>query len=149
MSVSRTFGDPEAKIPSYGGIPGAVIAIPDIKVFKIKDEYDFIVLGSDGIYDTMKNNDILQSVVKTVDKYKGKKSVHEICAASVECIVKNSLIRLTTDNVTVIMIAFKHFKNLVKGKITKDKTEENIKNYAISFNTWVTFLTIIVIIISY
>ena len=33
LSVSRTFGDIEAKIEQYGGKPGVVVAIPDI--FKI------------------------------------------------------------------------------------------------------------------
>jgi len=43
--VSRTFGDVEAKLPKYGGIPGVVSAEPEIKTFKLTKEDDFIVLA--------------------------------------------------------------------------------------------------------
>jgi len=33
LSVSRTFGDPEAKLEFKGGNPKVVIALPEIKVF--------------------------------------------------------------------------------------------------------------------
>jgi serine/threonine protein phosphatase PrpC len=45
LSVSRTFGDIEAKLKKYGGNPNVVVAIPDIKAFRIQKEHDFIVLG--------------------------------------------------------------------------------------------------------
>lgn len=46
MSVSRTFGDIEAKLEKFGGNPKVVVAEPEIKSFKITSEHDFIVLGS-------------------------------------------------------------------------------------------------------
>lgn len=57
LSVSRTFGDAEAKITRYGGNPNVVIADPEIKSFKITKDHDFIVLGCDGIFDKMSNSD--------------------------------------------------------------------------------------------
>lgn len=45
LSVSRTFGDIEAKRAKYGGNPRVIIADPDIKAFKIHDKYDYIVLA--------------------------------------------------------------------------------------------------------
>ncbi len=45
LSVSRTFGDIEAKLPKFGGNPRVIIAEPEIKAFKIKDNYDFILLA--------------------------------------------------------------------------------------------------------
>ena len=55
LSVSRTFGDIEAKRTKYGGNPKVVIATPDIKCFKVEENYDFIVLGCDGIFDKLDN----------------------------------------------------------------------------------------------
>lgn len=56
LSVSRTFGDIEAKHPDLGGMAGVVICDPDIKVYKNgANEADFVVLGSDGIYDKLKS----------------------------------------------------------------------------------------------
>lgn len=59
LSVSRTFGDIEAKVARYGGNPNVIIAEPEIKSFKIKDEYDYILLGCDGIYDKLSNRDLV------------------------------------------------------------------------------------------
>ena len=55
LSVSRTFGDIEAKLTKYGGNPNCVIAVVDIKAFKIQDNHDFIILGCDGIFDKLTN----------------------------------------------------------------------------------------------
>jgi protein phosphatase PTC2/3 len=48
LSVSRTFGDLEAKITTLGGNPSVVVAVPEIRSFRIEDgsDCDFIVLGS-------------------------------------------------------------------------------------------------------
>ena len=53
LSVSRTFGDIEAKRRKYGGNPNVVVASPDIVSFKVEETYDFIVLGCDGIFDKL------------------------------------------------------------------------------------------------
>ena len=55
LSVSRTLGDIEAKDPRYGGNPNCVIASPDIKCFKIRSNYDFIILGCDGVFEKLDN----------------------------------------------------------------------------------------------
>lgn len=45
LSVSRTFGDVEAKEPALGGIKDVISSEPDIFSFKIDNSCDFIVLG--------------------------------------------------------------------------------------------------------
>lgn len=125
LAVSRSFGDPYSKLPLLGGKPGVITAIPEIKSFKIMADYDFIVLGSDGIFDTLSNKDIVRCALTTLQESKEGKSVHEVCAEAVECMVKNSLMRKTADNVTIVMIAFKAFKNLVKEKLGKKVVSGN------------------------
>lgn len=44
LSVSRSFGDLESKIPSLGGITGVVISEPEITEFKLEDT-DFVFLA--------------------------------------------------------------------------------------------------------
>ena len=54
LSVSRTFGDCQAKLEKYNGNPNVVIADPEIHHLSIKDEqHDFVVLGCDGIFDRL------------------------------------------------------------------------------------------------
>jgi|TARA_B110000285_G_C15122823_1_gene618251 protein phosphatase PTC2/3 len=45
LSVSRTFGDIEAKRERFGGNPNVVVATPDIMEFTIDDSMDFLLLG--------------------------------------------------------------------------------------------------------
>ena len=48
----------EAKLSKYGGIQGVVVAEPEITSFPITDSLDFIVLGCDGIFDKLNNEDV-------------------------------------------------------------------------------------------
>ena len=65
LSVSRTFGDIEAKIPRLGGNPNVIIAIPDITVTDIDSNCDFFVLACDGIFDKLNNQDTIDCVWQT------------------------------------------------------------------------------------
>ena len=48
-------------------------------------------------------------------------NIHKQTGMAVEYILKNSLLRRTLDNVTVVMISFKNFKKAVFGE---DKTQD-------------------------
>jgi protein phosphatase PTC2/3 len=63
LSVSRTFGDCMAKIERYGGNPNCIIAVPEITVFDLQPDIDFILLGSDGIFDKLENKVVQVSVL--------------------------------------------------------------------------------------
>lgn len=65
LSVSRAIGDAHAKIQQLGGNPNVVIPKPDIKKFKLNESFDFIVMGSDGLFDKQSNSDIVKSVWRT------------------------------------------------------------------------------------
>ena len=49
----------EAKLDQFGGNPNVLIAIPEIKAFKVKREHDFIIMGCDGIFDRLSNKDCI------------------------------------------------------------------------------------------
>ena len=54
LSVSRTFGDCQAKMEKYNGNPNVIIVDPEIHYLNISnDSFDFILLGCDGIFDRM------------------------------------------------------------------------------------------------
>jgi protein phosphatase 2C family protein 2/3 len=62
LSVSRTFGDIEAKFVKFGGKPGVVSAVPEISQFTIdENQADFIVLGCDGIFDRLTSVNVIDS----------------------------------------------------------------------------------------
>ena len=114
LSVSRTFGDPEAKIPKFKGNPEVVIARPEIKSFKITNEHDFILMGCDGIFDKLSNKDVVNCVWNTVEQ-QAAQNIHQLSGFAIETVLKNSLVRRSLDNVTVLMISFANFKRIVFG----------------------------------
>jgi protein phosphatase PTC2/3 len=65
LSVSRAIGDAHAKLKKLNGNPNVIISEPEIKHFKICASHDFIILGSDGLYDKMSNSDLINETWKT------------------------------------------------------------------------------------
>jgi len=114
LSVSRTFGDVEAKVERYGGNPRVVISTPDIKSFKITKDHDFIILGCDGIFDKLTNKEAIQCVWNSI-KNELALNVHQQCAVGIETILKNALMKRSLDNVTSLIIAFEEFNEAVFG----------------------------------
>ena len=132
LSVSRTFGDPEAKLAYRGGNVNVVKAEPEVHEFQISKVHDFIVMASDGVYDKMSNDDIVKCVWESCDRnkwqqnqnQKASQSVHQQCGLAVESVLKNALYRQSLDNVTVVMIGFQNFKRKVFGKSKNSEREE-------------------------
>lgn len=110
LSVSRTFGDIEAKLPRFGGNPRVIVAEPEIMSFSITNAHDFIVLGCDGIYDKLTSKDTLRASLDIIADTKSPSNIHEFCGKAAENILKESFVKRTLDNVTVVIIAFKNLK---------------------------------------
>jgi protein phosphatase 2C family protein 2/3 len=58
LSVSRTFGDVTAKFKKYGGNPKGVIVDPEIFKIVPNSKTDFIMMGSDGIFDRIESEEV-------------------------------------------------------------------------------------------
>ncbi len=58
LSVSRSFGDIEAKLQKYGGNERVIIADPEIWKFQITKEMDFVLLACDGIFDKCTSDEV-------------------------------------------------------------------------------------------
>lgn len=68
LSVSRAFGDIEAKRRKYGGNQNVLTATPDIVCCKVEDIYDFVLIGCDGIFDKLSNEQVIRAVWETARK---------------------------------------------------------------------------------
>jgi protein phosphatase 2C family protein 2/3 len=111
--VSRAFGDIEAKHPRFGGKPGVMTAIPDIRAFTINEDHDFVVLACDGIFDKLSNREIVDSVVSAIIAQKPT-TVHEACGVGVNAVLVESVKKQTLDNITVVVIAFEGLRKFVE-----------------------------------
>ena len=107
LSVSRTFGDIESKDERFGGKKGVVVALPDISEFELNGEYNFIVIGCDGIFDVLSNGEIIEciKIVLKINKSKNKK-INELCGDFASMIIKSALAKESFDNVSCIVIVF-------------------------------------------
>ena len=108
LAISRSIGDIDVK--EYK----AVIPDPDVRSFRLKEEYDFIVMGSDGIFDKLNDREIVDCVWKGIRRCR---SVHEKVVASVEEIIRKAFARNTADNVSVIFLALKGIKENLNENI--------------------------------
>jgi hypothetical protein len=102
----------------FGGLKNVIIAVPEISVFKIKEDVDFLFLGCDGIYDQLSNSDIVDCVWMTLKDGIKSNNIHNQCSLCVDMIIKSSLVRKTIDNVTGIFIAFENFEKNLTGHTT-------------------------------
>ncbi len=134
LSVSRTFGDVEAKVAKFGGIPGVVIAEPEIHCFKISSDMDFLVMGCDGIFDQISNQEIVDCVWMTMNDGTRTKDLNSQCAVGADMIMKSSLVRRTLDNVTVLMIAFHNLERVFSDTILRKHEKYSPKSSYYLYN---------------
>ena len=110
LSVSRTFGDIEAKDEKFGGMKGVVVALPDITEIELNDEYNLIVIGCDGIFDVISNEELLECIKivlkeKKINEVIKDEDIHELCGDFAAMIIKSALAKDSFDNVSCIVIA--------------------------------------------
>ena len=141
LSVSRALGDAEAKLKIFGGNPNIIICEPDIYSFNIeKEDVDYIILGCDGIFDQLNNDDIFECVSLIINHIYNKNiDIHKVCGDIVNLILNASMERKSFDNVTCIFICFKNLVNIsnnFNNFISKNKVPYNRnKSYIISLSS--------------
>ena len=106
LSVSRTFGDIESKELKFGGKKDVVCALPDVVEFELNDDYNFMVIGCDGIFDVLSNNEMLECIKIVLRINKNKKKINELCGDFAAMIIKSALAKESFDNVSCIVVVF-------------------------------------------
>ena len=118
LSVSRTFGDIGAKNEKFGGKNGVIIPNPDITEFEINNEFDFMVIGCDGIFDVLSNEDLYEiwKIVLKMQKDEIEKNkdiennmeynINKLCGDFAALIIKSAMAKKSLDNVSCIVVLF-------------------------------------------
>ncbi len=96
LSVSRAFGDTSAS--------PFVIAKPDVYKYKLSDKDKFLVIGCDGLYDVLSNQDIVNFILNYYDDdlCKLRPSKQKLNIASL--IANYAIDKGSTDNISVIIV---------------------------------------------
>ena len=80
-----------------------IIAVPDIKSFKVTADHDFILMGSDGIYDKLSNKEVIQGAWNALRAVPSA-DIHQLSGLAVEAVMRLAFVRRSLDNVTVVLI---------------------------------------------
>ena len=135
LAVMRTIGDIKAKKKEFGGVPGTIINIPDIFVFEINCNNDFIVMGCDGIFDDLSNEEIVNAAWLAF-KNRGKEKnydIHELSMEACDLIIKYGLEKQTTDNLSCIVIGLEGVEKFLKMNQLKKKVNNSMNNFKKEF----------------
>ena len=84
--------------------------MPDITEIELNDEYNFIIIGCDGIFDVLSNEELLECIhivlkEKKMTEYINEADIHELCGDFADMIIKSALAKDSFDNVSCIVIA--------------------------------------------
>lgn len=101
LSVSRTLGDVELKTEKYGGRKGIIIPNPDITIHNNLGGAKYIVLGCDGIFDVLSNEEIAAIFMEAKEHSDNKEHFCDIVA---DMIIKGAMIKESFDNVSCIVV---------------------------------------------
>lgn len=141
LTKNRSFGDMESKIMKTGNKVNLVIAEPEIYKYSVKD-MDFAVLASDGVYDKLSNEQIVETVWETIDFYKCKyrEEVNRKIRLRGTSNSKNSVLRSSLNTYTSQKLTerirrksqrktysqvFDSQKSIRKGNRSKSKSKKN------------------------
>ena len=135
LAVMRTIGDIKAKKKEYGGNPGTIINKPDIFIYDINSNDDFIIMGCDGIFDDLSNQDVANAawfIYKNESKEKNY-DIHELTQDACDIIIKYAMEKQTSDNLSCIIIGLDGLEKFLKNKSTKEKVNNSLNNFKKNF----------------
>ena len=131
LNLNRGFGDLEYKQnKNLKPEEQMITANPDIKVVDFTNDIDFVIIGCDGIWDCLKNQEACDFVSKKL-KDNPEIQISKIVEDMLDTIVAKDLYNETgvgCDNMTCVVIVFKkgNVKETEKGK-EKEKEKEKEK----------------------
>ena len=131
LAVMRTIGDIKAKKKEFGASPGTVINIPDVFVYDLNGSVDFIVMGCDGIFDDLSNQEIINAAW-LVFKNRGKEKnydINDLTKEACDIVMKFALEKQTSDNLSCIIIGFEGIVKFVKMNQLKKKVNNSMNNF--------------------
>lgn len=105
LSVTRAFGDFTAKIKSLGGNSEVLVAKPEIFIYPICAEYEYVLLASDGVFDVLENEEVNEIVWQVLDG--PEKDMHEKAGNACKVVINLALKKSSSDNVTCIIVVLK------------------------------------------
>ena len=97
MALSRAIGDRSER--------PAVASDPEFSIVELTEEDDFLILGTDGLFDVMSSEDVVAFLHAVAAEAHGEVDYDEMATL----LVAEALRRGADDNITVIIVWFRTF----------------------------------------
>ncbi|XP_024878511.1 probable protein phosphatase 2C T23F11.1 [Temnothorax curvispinosus] len=119
LALSRALGDFIFKRNDHKSAQEQIVtAFPEVQQFTVDEDWEFIVLACDGIWDVMTSEEVVQFVRPRLAHKIGNEetsnfTIHpeEICEELLNCcLAPDALMGTGCDNMTVILVCFLHGK---------------------------------------
>lgn len=119
-------------------------AYPDVQIHDINEDWEFVLLASDGIWDVMTNEDVVRLCLRKIEMGIPPETICE--ELMTKCLSPDVLLT-GTDNMTVVLICFLHNKpyedlskrakeiNKREQKMTDELQHENNDSYSVTATT--------------
>ena len=116
-----------AKMEKYGGNPKCIIAEPEIFTVNIDEELDFVLIGSDGIFDRISTEDTVQIVIdearmqtetmKVTSRHNQGSFEHvaRSCGSAVDKVMTAAMEKESMDNLSVVILSFPNFTRFLES----------------------------------
>ena len=100
LSVTRALGDWHLEgMKEMGGRGGPLSAEPELKLMTLTKEDEFLIIGSDGIWDVFRSQNAVDFARRRLQQHN---DVKQCCME----IIEEAIRREATDNLTVVMVCF-------------------------------------------
>jgi protein phosphatase 2C family protein 2/3 len=115
LTTSRSIGDADSKLKEKGGAGGVVVPDPDIYSLQLDQDLDFLLLGSDGVFDFVTPQEAVKLVWETAADWKAAGAGRDLCyqdmlGSAVNSILDRALRKNGDDNLTLLLLIFQPFK---------------------------------------
>ena len=117
LAVCRSIGDFK-----YKKKEGSIINIPEIFEYDLNSCNDFIIMGCDGIFDDLSNQEIIDSVWSIINNFSDGKNVdiNLITKFSCDMVIKFALEKMNEDNLSCIVIGLEGLQKFLNNKKIKE-----------------------------
>ena len=122
LAIMRSIGDYKAKSKDFGGVPNNIIAVPEIFIYDYSHVNDFIIMGCDGIFDDLSNEEVINAAWY-IFKKKAKERNYDmnlLSKDSCDLIIKYAMELMTSDNLSCIIIGMEGLQKYLNLKKLKD-----------------------------
>lgn len=101
------------------------IAYPDVEIHDIDENWEFVLLASDGIWDVLSNEDVVKICLRKIEQ---GLPPEQICEELMTECLSPDLLMTGTDNMTVVLICFLHnkpYEELIRRATEINKRHNN------------------------